>query len=75
MKNLLLLPTLLLSCSLCAEVVELSGGERIEVHDDGTWTSLDDKQGVEPIEVDFYDYIIDPDAYLGKTIAVKGRIK
>ena len=73
-KKLLVIPAFVLSFMASAEIVELNGGKQIEIHDDGTWTSIEASESSAPVEVDFFDFVIDPDAYIGQTIAIRGLV-
>jgi hypothetical protein len=65
----------LYSAAYAEEKVTLSSGKEIQINSDGTWsyTSLGELQDSGIIDVDFFDYRVDPESYVGKTISLFGE--
>lgn len=61
--------------SFATEKLTLSNGKEIQINADGTWsyTNSSKSRGDSIIDVDFFDYRVDPDSYVGKTISLSGE--
>ena len=62
------------STAYAAEKLTLSNGKEIQVNTDGTWSYINsgELENSDTIKVDFFDYRVDAESYVGKTVSLFG---